>query len=165
MENLFYDLSEHEFSKGRKILLWVFSSIFFLAGLGIIFMNTIMHDKSIHISFSIAPFGISIAVCIIAIMSTFKRKDHYFLLDNEKIEFRYGLVKPVKHLFRWNDIKEIHLPHKEKKVLLLFKDNTSFVINLTWLEKRRASHIRKHFFYSAKEKKIDVVKVMVLPKK
>jgi hypothetical protein len=165
MENLFYDLSEQEFSKGRKFLLWVFSSIFFLAGLGIIIMNTILHDKSIHISLSIAPFGISLAVSVIAVMATFKRKDHFFLMDNEKIEFRFGILKPVKHSYKWIDIKEIHLPHKEKKVLLLLKDNSSFIINLTWLEKKKTSHIRKHFFYSAKEKNIDVVKVMMLPKK
>jgi len=164
MENLFYDLSEQEFSIGRKILLWVFSGIFFLAGLGIIFMNTILHDKTIHISLCIAPFGISIAVLVIAIMSTFKRKDHYFLIDDEKIEFRFGIVKPVKHSYKWIDLKEIHLPHKEKKVLLVFKDDSTALVNLTWLEKKKTSHIRKHFFYSAKEKKIDIVKVMVLPK-
>jgi len=164
MENLFYDLSEQEFSRGKKILLWVFSSIFFLAGMGIFFMNVILHDKSINISFSVAPFGISIVVSIIAIMATFKRKDHYFLMDNEKIEFRFGFIKPVKHSYKWNDIKEIHLPHKEKKVLLLLKDNSSFIINLTWFEKRKTNHIRKQFFYAAKEKNIDIVKVIVLTK-
>jgi hypothetical protein len=165
MENLFYDLSEQEFSNGRKILLWVFTSLFFLAGVGIIFMNVILHDMSIHISFCVAPFGISIAVGIISFMATFTRKDHYFLIDNEKIEFRFGLVKPLKHSFNWNDIREIHLPHKEKKVLLLFMDNTSFIINLTWIERKKSSHIRKHFFYAAKEKNIGIVKVMTLSSK
>jgi hypothetical protein len=164
MEKLFYDLSEQEFSKGRKILLWVFTSIFFLAGMGIIFMNVILHDRSIHISFCLAPFGISMVVGIISVMATFTRKGHYFLIDDEKIEFKFGMVKPVKHTYIWNDIKEIHLPHKEKKVLLLLKNNSSFVINLTWIEKKKTSHIRKHFFYAAKEKNIDIVKVQMLPK-
>jgi hypothetical protein len=165
MESLFYDLSEQEFSKGRKILLWLFSSIFFLTGMAVIFMNVILHDQSMHISLSFVPFGISILVCLIAIMATFKRKDHYFLIDNEKIEFRYGLVNPVRHSYKWDDINEIHLPHKEKKVLLLLKDNSSFIINLTWLEKKKTSHIRKHFFYAAREKNINVVKVLMLSKK
>jgi len=165
MENLFYDLSEQEFSKGRKILLWIFSGIFLLAGSAIVFMNLYQHNLNIHISFSIAPFGIGIFVGLIAVMATFKRKDHYFLIDNEKIEYRYGLIRPVKFSHKWVDIKEIHLPHKEKKVLLVYKDNSSFVVNLTWLEKKKTSHIRKYFFYIAKEKNLPVVKVMTLPKK
>jgi hypothetical protein len=165
MENLYYNLSEQEFSKGRKILLWLFVGLFFLAGLGIIFMNVILHDQSIHISFSLAPFGITIVVGLIALLATVKRKDYFFLIDSDKIEFRFGLIKPVKHSFKWIDIKEIHLPHKEKKVLLLFKNNSSFIINLNWLERKKTSHIRKHFFYAAKEKNIAVVKVDVLAKK
>jgi hypothetical protein len=164
MENLYYDLSEQEFSKGRKVLLWLFASLFFLAGLGIIFMNVVLHDQSIHISFSLAPFGIAIVVGFIAILATVKRKDYFFLIDSDKIEFRFGIFKPVKHSFKWIDIKEIHLPHKEKKVLLLFKDKSSFIINLNWLERKKTSHIRKHFFYAAREKNIDVVKVQILSK-
>jgi hypothetical protein len=165
MENLYYDLSEQEFSKGRKILLWLFASLFFLAGLGIIFMNVVLHDQSIHISFSLAPFGIAIVVGFIAILATVKRKDSFFLIDSDKIEFRFGIIKPVKHSFKWIDIKEIHLPHKEKKVLLQFKDNSFFIINLNWLERKKTSHIRKHFFYAAREKNLDVVKVQILSKK
>jgi len=165
MENLFYDLSEQEFSKGRKILLWIFSGIFLLAGMAIIFMNLFQHNLNIQISFSIAPFGIGIFVGIIAVMATFKRKDHYFLIDNEKIEYRYGLIKPVKFSHKWSDIKEIHMPHREKKVLLVYNNSSSFVVNLTWIEKKKTSHIRKHFFYAAKDKNIPIVKLMTLPKK
>jgi hypothetical protein len=165
MENLNYDLSEQEFSKGRKILLWIFALIFFLAGMGIIFMNVVLHDKSIHITLSLAPFGISVVVGLIAILATFKSKGHFFLIDNEKIEFKFGTFKPTKHSFNWNDIKEVCMPHKEKKVQLIFKDNSSYTINLLWLERKKASHIRKHFFYVAKEKNIEVVKVQVLNRK
>ena len=69
-----------------------------------------------------------------------------------------------KHSFKWTDIKEIIMPHKEKKVMLIFKDSSSFVINLTWIEKKKSSHIRKHIFYAAKEKNINVVKVQMLSK-
>jgi hypothetical protein len=162
MENLNYNLSENEFSRGKKGLLWGFSSIFLLAGLGIIFMNLILHDKSINMSFSLAPFGISIVVGFIAAIATFRGKDHYFIIDNDKIEFQFGMVKPVKQIYLWNSIKEIHFPHKQKKIKLILKDNSSAVINLTWIEKKKSSHLRKHIYYGAKEKNINIVKLQVL---
>jgi hypothetical protein len=165
MDNLYYNLSESEFSKGRKILLWGFSCLFFLAGVSIIVMNVIMKDISFHISFSLAPFGISIVVAFIAAMATFRKKDHYFIIDNDKIEFRYGLYKPVKQTYNWNEVKEMHLPHKQKKVKLIFKNDSNVIINLTWLEKKKTSHIRKHFFYAAREKNITIVKMEHLPSK
>jgi hypothetical protein len=165
MENLYYNLSEAEFSKSRKVLLWGFSLLFFCAGLGILFLNLIIHDKSIHISFCTAPFGISICVGIIAGMATLRKKDHYFIIDDEKIEFRYGLVKPVKQTYLWSEVKEIHLPHKQKKVKLVMKNDSPVIINLNWIERKKSSHIRKYFYYVAKEKNIDVVKFQVLPDK
>jgi hypothetical protein len=165
MEKLFYDLSESEFSKERKILVWVFSAVFFLAGIGIIIMNTVLHDKTIHITFAIAPFGIGIFTAIVAYMATAKKKDHYFIMDNDKVEYKYGLFKPVKMIHKWDDVKEIHIPHKEKKVMLVYKDNSNHIINLTWIEKKKAHFIRRHFYYAVREKNIDLVKVVTLPKK
>jgi hypothetical protein len=165
MEKLFYDLSENEFSKGRKILAWIFSGVFFLAGLGIIYMNLVQHDSSIHISFSIPPFGISIFGGIVAYLATTKRKDHYFLMDNEKIEYRYGLIKPVKSTHNWNDIIEIIVPHRERNVMITSRNNQKHIINLTWLEKKKTHYIRKHFFYAAREKNIKLLTVKTLPKK
>ena len=94
MENLYYNLSEEEFSKGRKILLWIFASFFFLAEYMCYLQNLVFGQiNSISSSF-IAPFGISLVVGIIAAFATFKRKDLFFLIDDEKIEFRYGIFKP-----------------------------------------------------------------------
>jgi hypothetical protein len=163
MENVNYNLSEEEFSIGRKLLLWGFSILFFLAGIAVVLMRVVFNDLSFHISFSLAPFGISIAVGFIAAMATFRKKDHYFIIDNDKIEFRYGMFKPAKQTYMWNDIKEMHLPHKQKKVKLIFKNDSFAIINLTWLEKKKSSHIRKHFFYAAKEKNINIVKLQTLP--
>ena len=47
MENLYYNLSEEEFSKGRKILLWGFSALFFLGGIYVLFVSLILGQKSI----------------------------------------------------------------------------------------------------------------------
>jgi hypothetical protein len=165
MENLNYNLSKEEFSVGRKILLWGFSTLFFLAGMAIVLMNVVFNDLSFNITFSLAPFGISLVVAFIAAMATFRKKDHYFIVDNDKIEFRYGIYKPVKQSYLWNDIKEIHLPHKQKKVKLILKNDSFAIINLTWLEKKKSSHIRKHFYYAAREKNINIVKLQVLPSK
>jgi hypothetical protein len=156
MEKLYYDLSKQEFSSGRKALLWIFSGVFFLAGAGIIFMNVIMRDLSIHITFCIPPFGIGIFTGVIAYMATSKKKDHYFLMDDDKIEYRYGLFKPVKVSHKWNDVSEIQMPHKEKKVLLVYKDKTDHIINLNWLEKKKTHYIKKHFYNAAREKNINI---------
>lgn len=162
MENLYYNLSEQEFTRERKILLWVFSGLFFVTGLGIIFMNLFMHQDAIKLSLSIIPFGISILVGIIAAISSFGRKDHFFMVDDNKIEFHYGTVNPKKQSFLWNNINEICMPHKQKKVRIIMKDGTTYNINLTWIEKKKSSHIRKHIFYGAKEKNINITKVQTL---
>lgn len=165
MEKLYYNLSEQEFSKGRKILLWIFTSLFFLAGMGIIFMNVIMHNDSIRLILSSAPFGISLVSGVIAIIATFSKNDHYIIIDNDKIEFKFGMLKPSIQTFRWDDIKEIHLPHKQKKVKLIMKNDAFNIINLTWIEKKKSSHIRKQFYYAAREKNINIVKFQYLPSK
>jgi hypothetical protein len=165
MENLYYNLSKEEFTKGKKLLLWGFSSLFFLAGLGIIFMNVILHDMSINISLCAVPFGISLVTGLIAGMATFRGKDHYFNIDIDKIEFRYGVLHPVRQIYLWNDVIEIHFAHKQKKVKLVFNNNSSVIINLTWIEKKKSSHIRKHLYYVAREKNINTVKLQVLASK
>jgi hypothetical protein len=155
MENLHYNLSEEEFSKSKKVMLWAFAFLFLLAGLGTIFITG-------YISLSAAPFGICIAVGIIAGMATFSKKDHYFVIDNEKIEFKYGMFNPQKTTYLWNEIVEITFPHKQKKVKIELKNNTSAIINLTWIQKKKSSHLRKHLFYAASEKKINIIKTQVL---
>ena len=47
MENLYYNLSEEEFSKGRKILLWGFAGLFFLAGVYVLIISLVLGHKSI----------------------------------------------------------------------------------------------------------------------
>jgi hypothetical protein len=164
MENLYYNLSEEEFSKGRKILLWIFAGLFFLAGLFVLVQSIILGHKSISPGLSIAPFGISIVVAIIAAFATIKRKDLFFSIDNEKVEFRYGIIRPKIHSFKWIDVKELIMPHKQKKAMFLFNDGSSFVINLNWLQKSKASHIRKHIYYTARQKNLNVTKTKNLIK-
>lgn len=164
MENLYYNLSEEEFSKGRKILLWSFAGLFFIAGVYVLFVSLVLGQKSVPAILSVAPLGISLIVSIIAAFATFKGTELFFSIDDDKIEFKFGLFKPVKHSFKWIDIKELIMPHKQKKAKLLFKDGTSFVIDLTWMQKKKSSHIRKHIYHTAREKNLNVIKVNILKK-
>jgi hypothetical protein len=162
MENLYYNLSEEEFSKGRKILLWGFATLFFLAGVYILFVSLILGEKSISPVLSVAPFGISLIVSIIAGFATFKGTNLFFSIDMDKIEYKFGMFKPVTHNFNWIDIKELVMPRKQKKVMLVFKDGSTFVINLNWMKRNKSSGIRKHIFHVAREKDLVVKKVSML---
>jgi hypothetical protein len=164
MEKLYYNLSEEEFTKGRKLLLWGFAILFFLAGVWVLISNLLLGHKSIPVVLATAPLGISFIVSIIAAFASIKRKDLFFLIDDEKIEFRYGVFKPTKHSFRWTDIKEMVMPQKQKKALLHMNDGSSFVIDLTYLQKRKAGLIRKHIYYGAREKNLNIIKVANLTK-
>jgi hypothetical protein len=162
MESINYNLSETEFSKGRKILLWIFTGLFFIGGVGVLMASPVFGKHDIKPSLSLAPFGISLIVGLISAFATVKKKDSYFIIDDDKIEFQFGLVKPKKHSYLWADIKELVMPHKEKKVKLILKDGSSRVINLTWIKNTKTHLIRKHLFNTAKYKDMEVKKVMTL---
>ncbi|MGQ9619926.1 MAG: hypothetical protein ACUVTX_02945 [Bacteroidales bacterium] len=162
MEKLYYDLSEHEFSTGRKVLLWIFCVLFLLAGMSVVYMHVIQHKLRINISYSIPPFGISLFTGIIAYFSTVKRKNHYFLIDDDKIEYRYGLIRPVLKTHPWKDVKEIHMAHGQKKIRLVYQNEKMKLVNLTWLERKKSNLIRKHIYYIAREKNITLKKVNYL---
>lgn len=163
MENLYYNLSEEEFTKGRKVLLWIFAAFFFLGGLTILVISTAFgHKKSIPAVLSLVPFGISFVVSSFAFFASIKRKDLFFLVDNEKLEFRYGVFHPKRHSYNWNDVKELIVPHRQKKVKIVFKDDSFVIIDLTWLKKEKSNHIKVHIYHTAREKDIKVIKVINL---
>jgi membrane protein YdbS with pleckstrin-like domain len=164
MESLHYNLSEEEFSKGRKILLWGFSSLFLIATLYVLITNLAFGHKSIPLFISLITLGISLFVGVIAAFATIKRNDLFFNVNDEKIEFRFGIIKPKKHTFQWVDIKDIIMPQKQKKVFLHMNDGSSFLINLNWLQRKKSSLIRKHIYQRAKLKNLPVIKVPVLLK-
>ena len=159
MEKLYFNLSEEEFTKGRKLLLWGFAVLFFLAGVWVLISSLLLGHKSIPAVLATAPFGISLIVSVIAAFATIKRKDLFFLIDDDKIEFRYGIFKPTRHSFNWTDVKEMVMPHKQKKALLRFNDGTSFIIDLTYLQGKKAGIIRKHLYHAAREKNLNIIKV------
>jgi hypothetical protein len=159
MENLHFNLSEEEFSRGRKFLLWGFAILFFLAGVYILIINLVFGHKSIPLFISLITFGISLFVAVIAGFASITRSDLFFTVNDEIIEFRFGIIGPKKHTFRWADIKELVMPHKQKKIMLVLKDDSTFMMNLNWLQKKKSSAIRKHIYIAAKEKNVSVTKV------
>lgn len=163
MENLYFNLSEEEFSKSRKVLLWIFVILFFLGGVYVALSN-VLGIYEINPVMSIAPFGISFIVGIIAVFASVKRKDIFFAIDDDKIEFRYGLIRPKKHSFQWNDIKKMVMPHKERKVKVVFSDGSSYVIDLSYIQRKKSTIIRKHLFFAARSKNLEVEKVIHLSK-
>jgi len=158
MENLYFNLSEEEFSKGRKLLLWGFSIFFFLGSVYVLLANLVFGHKNIPLFIALITFGVGLFVAIIAAFASIHRKNLYFAVDNDKIEFRYGILKPKKHSFKWTDIKELTMPSLQKKALLHLNDGSSFIINLNWLQKKKSSLIRKHIYLIAKEKNLKVSK-------
>ena len=163
MENQNYDLAEEEFSKEGRIILWCVTGLFFTTGVFILFRTYILGNLDIQASFSVVPFLISLAVGIVAYYASTKRNNLYFIINEDKIEYRFGIIKPKMHLFKWTDIKELIIPSKQKKVKLMFLDGEAYVINLTWIEKKKAIHIIKHIYHAAREKNINIIKVKVLP--
>ena len=162
MESLYQNLSDKEFSRSSKTLLWIFATLFFLAGCYVLFASLILKHTSIPAVLSLAPFGISLIVFIIAAFATFKGSDMFFRVDMEKIEFKFGIFKATSHSFAWNDISELVMPKRQKKIKLIFKDGSHFIINLTWVQRIKSSTIRKHVFHVAREKDLPVKKVMTI---
>lgn len=162
MEKLYYDLSEEEFTKGRKILLWVFCSLFFIGGTYVLLLKPVFNVHDIPPAISAAPYGISIIVGVFAYFATVKRKDIFFLVNDDKIEFRFGIVNPKRHEFFWKDVREVVMPHKERKVKLIFNDSGSFVIDLSYIQRRKSILIRKHIYHCATALGKNVIKVVQL---
>jgi hypothetical protein len=163
MENLYYNLSEEEFTFGRKVLIWIFFAAFFLGGVYVALIGPLFGVNRVKPILSLAPFGISLIVGLVAAYATIKRKDLFFLIDNDKVEFRYGIFRPKRYSFKWSDMREIVMPHKDRKIKVLFKDGTSYIINLMWIQRKKSILIRKHFFHMAREKNLNVLKVVRLP--
>jgi hypothetical protein len=57
------------------------------------------------------------------------------------------------------------MPRRQKKIKLIFKDESSFVIDLTWVQRKKSSHIRRHIYHTAREKDLNVIKVSTLSNK
>ncbi len=81
-----------------------------------------------------------------------RRKNLFFTVDDEKIEFRFGVFKPKIHSFKWTDIMKFLLSFTQKKALLHLNDGSTFVINLNWLQKKKSEPDKKTYISHGKRK-------------
>ncbi len=158
MEDLYFNLSTEEFSKGRKILVWVVACLSTAVAFWDLYLELVKHDSNTTFGLTATLLLISAFLITIAILSTSKRKSHFFKVDSETISFQYGLIFPSHRTFRWDDIERIFLPPHKKDAILEFKDGNTYEINLTWIEKNKSRLIRRHIYYTAMNKKIEVLK-------
>ncbi len=74
MEKLFYNLSEEEYTPGRKILLWIVTFLFFVGGIYIAMLSPVFGKHSVSPTISLAPFGIGLIIGIDCIDGDNKKK-------------------------------------------------------------------------------------------
>src|SRR5665647_449936 len=106
MESHYYNLAEKELSKAGKILVWCFGAIFFLSGVFILYRSLILKHVDVSAGLAAIPFAACVAIWAFAAYATVKRKDLYFSVDDDKLEFRYGLIAPKLRSFKWSEIEE-----------------------------------------------------------
>jgi len=162
MEQLYFNLSEEEFTKERKILLWTISALFFVGTLYVVTASPIFGHISIPPILALAPFTICLIVTGFAILAKLKRKDLFFLVDYGKIEFRFGVFKAKRHSFKWSEISSLVMPHNQRKVKINLNDGSSFVINLTFLKLTKSTAIKQYIYNLGIEKDIKITIVKVL---
>lgn len=158
MEDLFFNLSEQEFSKGRKTLLWVFGTIFILIGLWDLYLKIFKHNSYANIGLTVSTLTIGGVVYFIAILATAKKKENYFKVDTGRISYRFGLISPVHRDILWENIDTIYMPSHQKNIFVGDKSGKMIHINLTWIEKNKSRLIKKHIYYVAKDKNIEIIK-------
>lgn len=158
MEDLYFNLSKEEFSKGRKILLWVISIAATAVTLFVIYLKFVMFDPNATLGLLIVLVGTTAFFYLIAILATAKRKEHFFKIDSELISYRYGLMFQKQHSYQWSDIKEVYFPPHSKKTAIILNNGKVVGINLTWIERNKSRMIRKHIFYTAKSKGLALYK-------
>ncbi|HUS85756.1 MAG TPA: hypothetical protein VMW76_00830 [Bacteroidales bacterium] len=158
MDDLYFKLSQEEFSKGRKILLWIAASLFALIGFWDLYLKIFKHDSNASFGLTIVLFSISGFIFFIAFLASLKHKEHFFKVDNEIISYYFGLFFPSHHTYKWEEIDRIYMPPHQKTTILVLKDGRTIRINLTWVEKNKSRMIIRHIYYAAKQRDIDVLK-------
>lgn len=158
MEDLYFNLAKEEFSKGRKIILWFMAVAATVVTFVDVYLKFIKHDTTATIGLTIT-LGITTAFFyLIAILSSVKKKEHFFKVNKEDISYHYGLMFQTHHIYKWKEVQKLYVPPRSKNITMLLKDGKAVKINLNWIEKNKSRMIIKHLFYSAKYKGIEIAK-------
>lgn len=158
MDDLYFNLSEMEFSKGRKIILWIFGTIFILTGLWDLFLKIFKHNNMANMGLTITALAIGCFVYLIAILASSRKQENFFKVDSNAISYRFGLIAPSLIQIDWNNISAISMPAHQKNIFIDQKSGETIKIKLTWIEKNKSRLIRRHIYYVAKQRNIEVLK-------
>ncbi|MDZ7740047.1 MAG: hypothetical protein U5K32_13495 [Bacteroidales bacterium] len=158
MENLNLNLSKNEFSKSRKILLWIIGLLFFSGAIWSLYLKLYKDDSSVTAGLIVVLFAISSFIFFIAALASVKKKNHYFIIDNDRISYRYGLVFSKQRSLNWSEIKEIIIQYNLRKATIITGDDKQKFINLNWINHSSARAILKHLYYTARKKNISISK-------
>lgn len=158
MDDLYFNLASEEFSKSRKILIWIIAIITLLFSLWVSYLLFFTNDEQATKGLAITLYLVTAFMFMIAFLATKKRKEHFFKVDNEVIAYHYGLLFPSYHSYSWPEINKIYVPPHSKNTILILNNGKVVHINLTWVEKNKARIIRKHVFYTGRDKGIEIVK-------
>ncbi len=158
MEDLYFNLAKEEFSKGRKILIWVFASLITIAGAWGLFLQIFKNTEYTNLGIPVVLLCVGAFLYFIAILATVKRKTHYFKVDNDTIAYRYGLIFSTARSYNWEDVKTIYFPPHTKKATIVMHNGNIVNIDLTWIEKNKSRSIRKHLYYTGHKKSKEIFK-------
>jgi hypothetical protein len=156
MEQLYYNLSEEEFTKDKKIMLWASACFFFIVGLFVFRDIFVTVRRIIPPILALPPFVVCLVIICIGLWEKLRRKDLFFLVDEGKIEFRFGIFKAKRHSFKWAKISSIVMPLSQRKIKLNLNDGTCFVINLTFFKREKSTAIKNYIYKLAGEKEIKI---------
>jgi hypothetical protein len=163
MENIEINLYEKEFSKGRKVLLLLFGSVLLATGLYNIALKLLKYDYLPSPGLTITTLSLGTLILLAAFFATSKRKNFFFRINADSLEYRYGLMIAKEGKFQWNDISKIYMPPKEKSFFIESNSGKITGINLNWIEGSKAIVIRKNIYYAARQLNKEIVKAR--PKK
>ncbi len=158
MENLNLNLSENEFSKSRKVLLWIIGLLFFSGAIWSLYLKLFKHDTSVTAGLIVVLCAISAFVFFIAALASAKKKDHYFNIGDDIISYRYGLVFAKHRCHNWSEIKEIIMQYNLRRAIVIKEDDKKRIINLNWINRSSSKVILKHLYYTARKKGIAISK-------
>lgn len=158
MENLNLNLSKNEFSKSRKILLWAIGLLFLSGAIWSLYLELFKHDTSVTAGLIIVLFAISAFIFFIASLASLNREDHYFIIDNDKISYRYGLLFSKHRTHNWPEVKEIIIQYNLRKATIITADGKRKIINLNWINRTGSKIILKHLYYTSRKIGIPITK-------
>jgi hypothetical protein len=158
MENIEINLYEKEFSKGRKVLLLLFGSVLLGTGLYNVALRMLKYDFLPSPGLTITTLSLGTLILLIALFATSKRKNYFFRINAEGLEYRYGLLIAKEGRFKWNEISKIYMPPKVKSLSIESDTGKLKGINLNWIEGSKAIVIRKNIYYAARQLNKEIVK-------